>query len=314
MSQTEPEDNDIPKYRWNPIKKVMLRYKKTRDKIVFCLNFLVLLSSISLAIYSPINYPYLNALTITVMLMHRIYEFILYKWEFYLIDICYFINVLTIIYTLFFSKSYTLFILSFGFSLGPIFFAIFIFRHAYVFHNTLKFTSCWTHVSPPLTMFLIRWFDHDAKYIGTEFLNDMTKDLSFLFHYIFVIFIFYCCWGLFYYVIQFKIFTGYIKKNKCDTQFDYTYHKHGTFVQKQCHLFGELNKELGFMYLHARWVMTMVLISLIFFFFYNIGLIILCFMLIVPIYFASTYYIDHFSEHYTKQFKYIQEGILPVPV
>jgi hypothetical protein len=313
MSQTDTEDN-IPKYRWNPIKKVMIKYKKTRDKVVFFLNFLCLITSLSVALLYPVYYPYLNALTVTIMLMHRVYEFIMYKWEFYLIDLCYFVNLAVIIYSLFFSKNYSLFIICFGFSLGPIFSAIFIFRHAYVFHNTVKFTSCWTHISPPVTMFLIRWFDNDSTYIGTEHLNAITKDLSFLFHYLMVTVLFYFAWAVFYYIIQFIIFPEYIKKNKCDTQFDYTYNRHGTFIQKQCHMFGEINKELGFMYLHARYVMMLVIVSLIFMFYYTIGLVIICFMLVVPIYYASTYYIDYFSENYVKQYKTIQEGSLPVPV
>ena len=316
MSQSEPESDKfsiIPKFRMFKLKKIMLKYKKTRDKIVFCLNFITLLAAIVIALTKPMYYPLFNAFTVLIMLAHRVYEFSLYKWEFYLIDFCYLINLIVIAFSLYFKKSLTLFLISFGFSMGPIFFAIFVFRHAYVFHNTVKFTSLWTHTSPPLTMFLIRWFDYDQVYIGTEILNSQPFDIYFLLKYAISLSSIYVIWAAIYYVLQFKVCSTYIKTNRCETQFDYTYSK-GGIGRKQILVFGEMHKEIGFMYLHMKWVMLTSSVSLIFFMSYYIGLIVVVVFHLVPVYFASTYYIDYFSENYLKQFKGISEGELPVPV
>lgn len=79
------------------------------------------------------------------------------KFHFYLADLCYFVNMLMIIFIWFKPASTTLWISCFSFSFGTLSFAIITWRNSLVLHSIDKTTSTVIHIMPPL---LCHTFNH----------------------------------------------------------------------------------------------------------------------------------------------------------
>lgn len=72
-------------------------------------------------------------------------------------DLCYFVNLLTLLYLWVFPSSKILFTVCYTLSHGPLAFAIVLWRNSLVFHSLDKVTSLFIHMYPPLTLFTLRW-------------------------------------------------------------------------------------------------------------------------------------------------------------
>jgi hypothetical protein len=268
--------------------------QRLRDRIVFFLNFTCFFISLSVALKFSEYYKYLNAVLITTMLLHRIYEFYRFRMQFYLLDFCYIINIAVIVSTICLPGTHWLFMASYGCAMGPILLSVAIYKLSFAFHNTMRMTSLWMHLSPPIAMFIERWGDKTI-------LKQETGLGSLAFDYYYYITLCYLTWCCFYYITLFKVSFSYIQRKKLDCLYLYTctVPSHS----KRMNSFGEKNRELGFMFLHLRFVYVTVTIGFasIVNFYYGIGLFIL--ILLCAIWNTSTYYIDYFSVHYDQQFK-----------
>jgi hypothetical protein len=278
-------------------------YKKSRtlrDKIFFSLNFIILIISIFAFFRSVKLFAYVNYISVVLMMIHRLYEFFCYKWQFYLVDFCYVVNTMVIIYSIFFPKNYEFFLTAFAFSTGPIFTAIAYYRMALVFHNTVKMTSQWTHYSPALTMFLIRWFDNNGDFLSTEELNKNSLTFKFVLDYFYSCSRIYWIWFFIYYLIIFHLGRDYIKRNGCETQYNYLMSKSDS--RKVLMVLGFKWSEIVYMFTHVIWVYLNLALSLLQFFNFYFGAFLVCYITFASIWNATTYYIDYFSVHYDRQF------------
>ena len=282
----------------------MKNSRQFRDKIVFTLNFLLLLFSTAVFFKSPLWFAYLNAISVSLMMIHRIYEFYCYKWQFYLVDFCYVVNSLVIIYSIFFPKNYYLFLTAYAFACGPIFTSISYYRLGLVFHNTIKMTSLWTHYSPALTMFLIRWFDKKEDFMGITFFNKFSLNFEFILQYGYDCSILYFTWFVIYYLIIFHICKKFIKTNNYETQYNYLMTKKDS--NKILMVCGKQWSEIIYMITHVAWVYLNLVLSLLQFFSFYLGAALITYLTIASIWNAASYYMDYFSEHYNKQFSHIE--------
>jgi hypothetical protein len=251
---SENEDNTISQINFtksldNKNLKALKKFedkRKLRDEIFFCLNFLLTLISVGTIFGCPLWFARLNSITYVILFTHRLYEFHFYKWDFYLIDFCYLVNTTVIVYSEFFQKTENWqfwFLNAFAFSLGPILFANFVFNFGFIFHNTIKFTSFFTHLAPPIVMFIARWHNETNKNLVDNliysFINKNTNtnfklknfgdffeigNISFITFDLFLEYI-RCCsilyftWALIYYIIIFKLFFNFTEKNGFLTQY-----------------------------------------------------------------------------------------------
>lgn len=81
------------------------------------------------------------------------------KWHYFLLDFCYYANLICTFYLLFFSKSEKLFLLCFAFSEGPLAWALIVWRCSLVFSSVDKIVSVLIHLLPGTVIFIIRWWD-----------------------------------------------------------------------------------------------------------------------------------------------------------
>jgi hypothetical protein len=251
------------------------------------------MAALAIALVKPEHYKYYNLLTVSVMLTHRIFEFYRFKMLFYMLDWCYMVNIFVIISSVIYPQCYWLFICSFGFACGPLFFSIPVYQLSFAFHNTLRMTSLWIHLSAPITMLLMRWC---GEYRDLE-VGDLV---SFVKEYYGGAIMLYFTWAIVYYYIVFKLCFNYIKSKNLDCLYFYT-DSQPKFSKKML-IFGEKYKDIGFMFLHFRMAFFFTSVAVIPFYSYWLSLVICAAMVFSAIWNTSTYYLDYFSLHYEKQF------------
>lgn len=125
---------------------------------IFCVLLLLLLIH---SLRALICFVLQKAVT---LLSYRWYSYKQLKFHYFLFDFCYFTNFLTLLYiwipSCIISEEYRgeLFTTCFSFAMGPLLSAIIFWRNSLVPHSTDKMTSLFIHISPPLTLWGIRWY------------------------------------------------------------------------------------------------------------------------------------------------------------
>lgn len=85
----------------------------------------------------------------------RLYTYWKREFQYFLADLCYYVNVLVMLYIWVFPHSEHLFVVCFGFSFGTLSFAVITWRNSLVLHSIEKITSSFIHIIPPATLFVI---------------------------------------------------------------------------------------------------------------------------------------------------------------
>ena len=86
------------------------------------------------------------------------------KQQFFLIDFCYFVNTIVLLYlwlpqdVLGAELRGRLFTVCFNLAIGPVLLAAVVWRFSMVPHSNDKMTSLFIHISPSLTLHAIRWY------------------------------------------------------------------------------------------------------------------------------------------------------------
>jgi len=79
----------------------LISTQQFKDKITFTIS-ICMLTFLPLVIFNKLQiYPYINAGSILILIFFRIKDFIFYKWQFYFFDLCYLVNAIVIVYSLF---------------------------------------------------------------------------------------------------------------------------------------------------------------------------------------------------------------------
>ncbi|KAI8075055.1 hypothetical protein BC940DRAFT_287319 [Gongronella butleri] len=87
-------------------------------------------------------------------------RFFIYKsrgWHYFIFDLCYFVNAMTLLFVWLFPHSRALFLATYTLTTGPVAWAIITWRNSLVFHSLDKVTSVFIHIFPALVTYVIRW-------------------------------------------------------------------------------------------------------------------------------------------------------------
>lgn len=115
--------------------------------LIFCAGFII-------GKY-PIYFPYFHAALFVVLMPIRFYTYFKLSFQYYLADLCYYVNLLLMLFIWVFPESPTLFVSVFSLSLGTLSWAVITWRNSLVLHSIEKTTSSFIHVMPPVTMFVM---------------------------------------------------------------------------------------------------------------------------------------------------------------
>ncbi|KAI8971661.1 hypothetical protein BDF20DRAFT_907330 [Mycotypha africana] len=146
--------------QYNRIDKRMNRDAKTvqlRDKISFVVGVGNACIAPALALRYPDVIPIFYSVQLVILLVLRYVIYRSKRWHYFIFDICYYVNAMTMLFLWVYPDSKVLFISSYVMTHGPVAWAIITWRNSLVFHSLDKVTSCFIHIFPPLVMYCIRW-------------------------------------------------------------------------------------------------------------------------------------------------------------
>lgn len=176
-------------------------YVKFKDKIFFSLGVLNFGLSCGALAGFPSSYPEFYTLQMVTLLPLRLYEYRKQKWGYFLLDFCYYANLLLLLYLWVWPHNSTLFQICYSFANGPVGVAIIAWRNSLVFHSLDKLTSLTIHMSPAIVTSLLRHHivtDHESsKYSTAEADQGFLMQLYYQF---WIPIVFYCIWQILYFV------------------------------------------------------------------------------------------------------------------
>ena len=136
----------------------MPRVVRRMDKYSFTLGVLGISATQYVMLQKTDLFKYYYCVVMFPLLALRVYLYRQYKWHYFVIDFCYFVNALGFLLVLtplarHPSAWQTLFVTS----TGPVMFAIVAWRNSLVFHSLDKVTSVYIHLFPALLSWCERW-------------------------------------------------------------------------------------------------------------------------------------------------------------
>ncbi|WVW82794.1 hypothetical protein I302_104805 [Kwoniella bestiolae CBS 10118] len=130
---------------------------RTKDKISFLFGVMSLAFTCLLYGMRPDYMPLAYTIQSALYLPLRFYTYKRKAWHYFLFgDLCYFVNVLDLLWIWVFPSSTVLFICCYLLTLGPIASAIITWRNSLVFHSLDKIISIFIHIYPPMVLSVIR--------------------------------------------------------------------------------------------------------------------------------------------------------------
>ena len=130
---------------------------KLKDKFSFTLGILTICITEWLATRYPEYFIYFWIPLTIILWIHRFVDYSAHKFELFMLDFCYFINISVAIQIIFYPNNLEWFQANYVLTTGPIFFAIIVWRNSLVFHDLDKLTSFFLHAFPPIIMHMYRW-------------------------------------------------------------------------------------------------------------------------------------------------------------
>eukprot|EP00301_Raphidiophrys_heterophryoidea_P023374 c7287_g1_i1.p1 GENE.c7287_g1_i1~~c7287_g1_i1.p1 ORF type:complete len:420 (-),score=73.92 c7287_g1_i1:11-1270(-) len=123
------------------------------------------------------------------------------RWQYFLIDFCYFGNLSCILQLLLFPPQSVLSQINFCISNGPLAFAIPVWHNSLVFHDVDRTSSTCIHLFPVLLTFALRWYPsaQTPQFLGPYYVPaDQAEEQSLGFSHVMLGLLFYSMWQLLY--------------------------------------------------------------------------------------------------------------------
>lgn len=310
--------------QYHKIDKRMNRDAKTvqlRDKVSFVVGVGNACVAPALAIRYPNAIPYYYSIQLVVLLILRYVIYRSKRWHYFIFDICYFVNCMTMLFLWVFPTSTFLFIATYCMTNGPVAWAIITWRNSLVFHSLDKVTSVFIHIFPPLVTYCIRWMPELQKdvycdnqsfvttYRNTRFpaLGDI-EDISFQQVMIYSTTA-YVIWQSLYYLF---IMVG--RKDKVESGLRLTSYSwllddtHGQkgFIQKTAFMFGAKWKAEMFMFLQLIYNIATSIPTFFLYKNFYLHTFFLISMFAVSVWNGANYYIEIFSRRYISEIESIK--------
>lgn len=103
----------------------------------------------------PTYFPVFHTILFCALMPIRFYTYFKQSFQYYLADLCYYVNILLLLFLWVFPSSKSLFVSVFSLTLGTLCFAVITWRNSLVLHSIDKTTSSLIHFMPPITIFVL---------------------------------------------------------------------------------------------------------------------------------------------------------------
>ncbi|KAI8885957.1 hypothetical protein K501DRAFT_244912 [Backusella circina FSU 941] len=237
--------------------------------------------------------------------------------HYFFFDLCYYVNLLTLLYIWVFPSSTVLYTAVFTLTNGPIAFAITVWRNSLVFHSLDKVTSVFIHIYPPVVSYTLRWLPELDKNTEaairyrTEHFSAVQNMPTLSFQsYLCISTSFYLAWQLFYFFIVIIKHGKKVDSGERRTSYSTLLKpspKRRSFIQFLAGVFGEKHKLYGLMMWQFWYNMGTCLLTYFFYKSFWLHSIFLVSMFAVSVWNGANYYIEVFSKSYLDEVEYRQK-------
>ncbi|KAF8528917.1 hypothetical protein BU17DRAFT_37383 [Hysterangium stoloniferum] len=136
---------------------------RTREKISFFNGVMAVAISALLFGVAPEWIHIVYSVVAVVLAPLRYYSYKQKAWHYFLFDLCYYTNILCLLYIWIFPSSKAMFVSSYCLAHGSLASAVITWRNSLVFHDADKVTSLFIHIYPPFVLTVIRHFYPNAQ-------------------------------------------------------------------------------------------------------------------------------------------------------
>lgn len=294
------------------------RTVQLRDKIAFAFGVGNTCVAPALALRYPITlipmYYYSAQLALLLFLRYFIYRS--KRWHYFVFDLCYFVNGMTLLFLWILPDSRTLFLATYGLTHGPVAWAIITWRNSLVFHSLDKVTSVFIHIFPPLVMYCVKWMPElvndaycDNRALAVAFrdakfpaLNRTFEDPS-LKEIMVYSTVAYTVWQILYYV-----FIMVKQRDKVESGLRLTSYswlldegKKKGFIQRTAFMFGKKYKLEMFMLLQLLYHVLTTIPTYFLYRYFWLNTLFLMMIFAVSVWNGANYYIEVFSRRYIQE-------------
>lgn len=249
----------------------------------------------------PTYFPLFHTTLFLILMPIRFYTYFKLSYNYYLADLCYYVNILVMLFIWIFPDSPMLFIAVFSLSLGTLAFAVITWRNSFVLHSIEKTTSSFIHIMPPISLFVIV-HELPPDYQAIRFPGVVKVDQWNFSRGIFITSIFYTIWQ-----VGYHYFITIRKKDKIEkgkvTSFSHLKNAKrdsvlGKFVNGLPYNWMQI---LAFTLIQFGYQLLTMVFCPIWFKYKHLCAIFVTFIFSWASYNGATYYIDVFGKRYEKE-------------
>ncbi|CEG64847.1 hypothetical protein RMATCC62417_01755 [Rhizopus microsporus] len=297
---------------------------KLRDKVSFVVGVGNSCVAPALAIRYPNSIPIYYSVQLVILLILRYVIYRSRRWHYFIFDMCYFVNVMTMLFLWLKPDSSLLLIATFTMTNGPVAWAIITWRNSLVFHSLDKVTSVFIHIFPPLVMYCLRWMPELVKdvYCDNQSIVTLYRDTKYpafkqvpsisLQQAVIYSTAAYAIWQSLYYLFimvrrRDKVESG-LRLTSYSWLLNDTHGKKG-FIQTTAFLFGEKYKLEMFMLLQLTYNVVTSVPTYYLYQHYWLHTAFLIGMFAVSVWNGASYYIEVFSRRYVHELEKIKDKI-----
>ncbi len=277
------------------VEKLINKYKSAHiirriDKLMFLIGISRLVFEGFLLGKAPCYYAYYYSVVLCFLVFCRYIYYRWLHWHYFLLDFCYFANLMNLVFLWIYPESEFLFISAYGFSMGPLLLAVPIFKNSMVIHSLDKITSIFIHLVPGFMVWGIRSSECECWKVA--------KITPSLIDYILYPTMLYLVWAVPYYFILFKLTFKRCEKKNNLTLFKYVLQDKNSFFYKISEICGEKIRHLSFMMTHMVFSLLTLLITYVTLYNHYLQLFVLCLCLMHSFWMAANYYMEIFTKNY----------------
>jgi len=276
------------------------RFVRQRDKFAFILGFLGNIYGFYTLGGSKCDFYQFYTLMLVLLLAIRFFVYRFKRLHYYLLEFCYYGNLMFLIHLWFYPQSETLYVVCFAFSMGPLAFATIVLNNSLVPHSIDKQTSTFIHVMPALTTWAVRWEPCSAMLPTTQ--TEVSLALYLLF-----CGTLYLVWAISYYVKVFVVSNSKVVARDYETSYILIMRRPGSVPFRLVTMLGQSHGPFVYMSLHFCYFFTTTLISYLCYRSYYVHTVVAFGVYVWSVWNGANYYMDYFSKHYEESLKHLEE-------
>ncbi|KAI9318570.1 hypothetical protein BX666DRAFT_2018613 [Dichotomocladium elegans] len=278
---------------------------RLKDKISFVVGVGNACVSPALAARLPQWIPLYYTIQSAYLLSLRYLIYKVRKWHYFIFDLCYFVNAMTLLFIWVFPSSTSLFFAAYCLTNGPVAWAIITWRNSLVFHSLDKVTSVFIHIFPALVTYTIRYLPElecNSSHFRDKRFPAITADTTMSFRDTMLMStIAYLIWQALYFVFimvrrREKVESG-LRMTSYSWLLDDSHGRKG-LIQKAAFIFGAKYKLYMFMLLQLAYNILTTIPTYFLFKHFWLHTLFLMGMFTASIFNGASFYIEVFSRKY----------------